>query len=58
MNDAVQILAISDDRDVFNLILSSLESHGHKAICVSSSQDALEMFEIWGVGRVYCDGRG
>jgi DNA-binding NtrC family response regulator len=43
MIDAVKILAISEDTDVCNLIHSSLESKGQKAICVSSPLEALQL---------------
>ncbi|RZU39984.1 DNA-binding NtrC family response regulator [Edaphobacter modestus] len=43
MKDAVQILAISDDINVCNLIHTSLSSHGHQAICVPTSLDAIQM---------------
>jgi two-component system, NtrC family, response regulator AtoC len=43
MIDAVKILAISEDTDVCNLIYSSLESKGQKAICVSSPLEALQL---------------
>ncbi len=43
MKDAVQILAISDDINVCNLIHTSLSSHGHQAICVPTSRDAIQM---------------
>src|SRR3954469_2930538 len=43
MKDAVQILAISDDIDVCNLIHTSLSSQGHQAICVPAARDAIQM---------------
>ena len=43
MIGAVKILAISEDTDVCNLIHSSLESKGQKAICVSSPLEALQL---------------
>jgi two-component system, NtrC family, response regulator AtoC len=43
MIGAVKILAISEDTDVCNLILSSLEAEGHKAICVTSPLEALQL---------------
>jgi transcriptional regulator with PAS, ATPase and Fis domain len=43
MIDAVKILAISEDTHVCNLIHSSLESKGQKAICVSSPLEALQL---------------
>ena len=43
MTHAVQILAISDDIDICNLIHTSLESEGHKAMCVPSPREALQL---------------
>jgi two-component system, NtrC family, response regulator AtoC len=43
MKDIVRILAVSDDIDLCNSISSSLELHRQKAICVSSSQEALQV---------------
>jgi two-component system, NtrC family, response regulator AtoC len=43
MIGSVKILAISEDTDVCNLIHSLLESEGHKAICVSSPLEALQL---------------
>ena len=43
MIGAVKILAISEDTDVCNLIHSSLESEGQKAICVSTPLEALQL---------------
>jgi transcriptional regulator with PAS, ATPase and Fis domain len=43
MVDAVKILAISEDTHVCNLIHSSFESKGQKAICVSSPLEALQL---------------
>jgi transcriptional regulator with PAS, ATPase and Fis domain len=43
MIGAVKILAISDDTEVCNLILSSLEAEGHQAICVTSPLEALQL---------------
>ncbi len=43
MTHAVQVLAISDDANVCNLIHSALESEGHKAICVPSPMEALQL---------------
>jgi two-component system, NtrC family, response regulator AtoC len=43
MMHAVQILAISDDTDVCSTIHTSLESLGHKAICVPSPEEALQL---------------
>jgi two-component system response regulator AtoC len=45
MTHAVQILAISDDTDVCNIIHSSFESHGRKAMCVSSPREALQLLD-------------
>jgi two-component system, NtrC family, response regulator AtoC len=45
MTHAVQILAISDDVDVCNLIHNSLESQGQKAICVPTPQEALQLLQ-------------
>src|ERR1700757_1674720 len=41
--DTVQLIAISDDLDVCNLVYTSLASQGHQAICVPSSRDALQL---------------
>jgi two-component system, NtrC family, response regulator AtoC len=43
MTHEVQILAISDDIDVCNIIHNSLESQGHKAICVPNPHEALQL---------------
>ena len=43
MTHALQILAISDDIDVCNMIHTSLGSNGHKSMCVSSSREALQL---------------
>jgi CheY-like chemotaxis protein len=43
MIGTVKILAISEDTDVRNLILSSLEFAGHKALCVTSPHEALQL---------------
>jgi two-component system, NtrC family, response regulator AtoC len=43
MTHAVQVLAISNDTDVRNTIHTSLEEDGYKAICVSSSLEALQL---------------
>jgi hypothetical protein len=43
MIGTLKILAISEDIDVRNLILSSLEFEGHKAICVTSPHEALQL---------------
>jgi hypothetical protein len=43
MIGTVKILAISEDTEVRNLILSSLEFEGHKAICVTSPHEALQL---------------
>lgn len=41
--DSVQVLAISDDLDVCNLVHNSLSFYGHQAICVPSSRDAIQL---------------
>lgn len=43
MTHAVQLLAISDDINVCNLIHTSLESEGFKALCVPSPREALQL---------------
>jgi two-component system response regulator AtoC len=43
MIGTVKILAISEDTEVRNLILSSPEFEGHKAICVTSPREALQL---------------
>lgn len=43
MTDFVQVIAITDDLDVCNLIHNSLSLYGHQAICVPSSSDAVQM---------------
>jgi two-component system response regulator AtoC len=43
MIGTVKILAISEDADVCDLILSSVESEGHQAICVTSPLEALQL---------------
>jgi DNA-binding NtrC family response regulator len=43
MMDSVQVLAISDDFDVCNLVHNSLSSYGQQAICVPSSRDAIQL---------------
>lgn len=43
MTHAVQILAISDDIDICNLIHTSLESEGYSAMCVPSPREALHL---------------
>jgi two-component system response regulator AtoC len=43
MTHSVQILAISDDTDVRNTIHTSLGNDGYKAMCVSSSREALQL---------------
>ena len=40
---AVQLLVISDDINVCNIIHTAIESDGYKAICVSSSHEALQL---------------
>jgi two-component system response regulator AtoC len=43
MTRAVEILAISDDVEVCNIIVESLELRGKKAICVPSPQAAMQL---------------
>lgn len=43
MTRSVQILAISDDTAVRNTIHTSLGNNGYKAMCVSSSREALQL---------------
>jgi DNA-binding NtrC family response regulator len=43
MIGAVRILVVSADSNICNLIHSSLESQGQKAICVSSALEALQL---------------
>lgn len=43
MIDAVDVLTISDDLEICNLVNSSLASHGHHAICVPSARDAIQL---------------
>ena len=43
MIGSVNVLAISEHNDVCDLIQGSLESEGHKAICVSSPIEALQL---------------
>jgi two-component system, NtrC family, response regulator AtoC len=45
MKDLVQVLAISEDTTICNSIYSVFESEGHKAICVSSPSDALQLLQ-------------
>jgi two-component system, NtrC family, response regulator AtoC len=45
MMDAVNVLAISEDAEVCNLIHGSLEAAGHNAICVSSPLEALQLLQ-------------
>src|SRR5580704_374612 len=45
MIDGMNILAISEDADVCNLIHGSLEAVGHNAICVSSPLEALQLLQ-------------
>lgn len=40
--DAVQILAISDDLTICNLIHTSLASKGYQALCVASTSEAIQ----------------
>ena len=57
MVDAVTILAISEDAHVCNLIHSSLESEGQKAICVSSPLEALQLLHRGLVANLSPDSR-
>src|SRR4051794_32667403 len=43
MTHAVQILAVSDDAELCNLIQTTLDLEGHQALCVPSSTQALEL---------------
>ena len=43
MIDSVQVLAITDDLDVCNVIHRHLSSYGQQAICVPTSRDAVQM---------------
>jgi two-component system response regulator AtoC len=45
MTDAVQILAITDDLAICNLIHTSLGADGHAAICVPSAAEALQLLQ-------------
>jgi two-component system response regulator AtoC len=52
MIGTVEILAISEDTDVRNLILNSLEFEGHRAICVSSPLEALQLLHRGLVAKI------
>jgi len=41
--DTVQVIAISDDLDICNLVHASLAFQGYQAICVPSSHDAIQL---------------
>ena len=43
MIDSMQVLAITDDLDVCNMIHGHLSSSGHQAVCVPTSRDAVQM---------------
>jgi DNA-binding NtrC family response regulator len=43
MMDSVQVLVISDDLDVCNLVHNLLSSDGRQTVCVPSSRDAIQM---------------
>ncbi len=43
MTHAVQILAISDDNDICQMIRTSLDSEGYQSICVPSAHEALDL---------------
>ncbi len=43
MMDVVQVLAISKDLDVCNLIQTTLSSQGYRALCVQSSCEAIQL---------------
>jgi two-component system, NtrC family, response regulator AtoC len=43
MIGSVQVLVISEDMDVSDLIQSSFESEGYKAVCVTSPAEALQL---------------
>lgn len=45
MSQTVQILAISENIELCNRILATLESRGHVAICVPTSREALRLLE-------------
>jgi DNA-binding NtrC family response regulator len=45
MKDLVQVLAISEDTTICNSVYSVFESEGHKAICVSSPSEALQLLQ-------------
>jgi two-component system, NtrC family, response regulator AtoC len=43
MTHAIQIMAISNDTDVCNVIHNSLESEGHEAMCVPTAREAMHL---------------
>ncbi len=43
MMDVLQVLVISDDQDVCNVVRTALDCHDYRAMCVSSSQDAIQV---------------
>lgn len=45
MKDLIQVLAISEDTTICNSIYNVFESEGHKAICVSSPSEALQLLQ-------------
>jgi two-component system, NtrC family, response regulator AtoC len=45
MKDVMQVLAISEDTTLCNSIYRVFESEGHKAICVSSPSEALQLLQ-------------
>jgi DNA-binding NtrC family response regulator len=45
MKDIIQVLAISEDITICSSIYNVFESEGHKAICVSSPSEALQLLQ-------------
>ncbi|MBN9615186.1 MAG: sigma-54-dependent Fis family transcriptional regulator [Acidobacteriales bacterium] len=45
MKDIMQVLAISEDATICNSVYRVFESEGHKAICVSSPSEALQLLQ-------------
>ena len=43
MNETVQVIAISDDLEICNLVHTSLSSQGYRAICVPLLRDAIQL---------------
>ena len=43
-----KILAVDDDADILNLVLSRVRSHGHQVAGAASAQEALEVVETRG----------